>query len=142
MVNTKVSKPDRMQLHRIELFGRHGVFEEEQRLGQRWIVDLDLQIDLRTAGESDQLEHSINYAEIYNTVKQIVEEESYQLVEALTERIAAVLLEQYALISEATVRVTKPNPPFDIHFQGVTIEMTRVRAGSSSSGAGHRRWME
>lgn len=136
MVNTKVSKPDRMQLHRIELFGRHGVFEEERRLGQRWIVDLDLQIDLRTAGESDQLEHSINYAEIYNTVKQIVEEESYQLVEALTERIADVLLEQYALISEVTVRVTKPNPPFDIHFQGVTIEMTRVRAESSSSGSG------
>lgn len=136
MVNTKVSKPDRMQLHRIELFGRHGVFEEERRLGQRWIVDLDLQIDLRTAGVSDQLEHSINYAEIYNTVKQIVEEESYQLVEALTERIAAVLLAQYALIAEATVRVTKPNPPFDIHFQGVTIEMTRVRAESNSSGNG------
>lgn len=135
MVNTKVSRPDRMQLHGMELFGRHGVFEEERKLGQRWIIDLDLQVDLREAGISDQLEHSINYAEIYKTVKHIVEEESYQLVEAITERIAAVLLETYSLIREATVRVTKPHPPFDIHFRGVTIEMTRVRAEANPTGS-------
>lgn len=127
VVNTMISRPDRMQLHRIELYGRHGVFEEERVLGQRWIVDLDMQVDLRQAGLSDRLEHSINYAEIYHTVKAVVEEESYQLIEALTERLANVLLEQYFMISEVTVRVTKPHPPFNIHFQGVTIEMTRVR---------------
>lgn len=127
VVNTMVSRPDRMQLHRIELYGKHGVFEEERVLGQRWIVDLDMQVDLRQAGLADRLEHSINYAEIYHTVKAVVEKESYQLIEALTERLTNVLLEQYFMISEVTVRVTKPHPPFDIHFQGVTIEMTRVR---------------
>lgn len=124
---TQGSRLDRMKLHRIELFGQHGVCEAERKLGQRWLIDLDLQMDLQQAGKTDKLEHSVNYTDLYDTVKKVVEGKSYQLVEALTERIAEVLLERYCLISEATVRVTKPHPPFDIHFQGVTIEMTRVR---------------
>lgn len=128
MTSTKISQLDRMMLHRIELFGKHGVFEAERELGQRWIVDLDLYIDLRQAGLTDQLEHSINYIEIYSTVKKVIDEQCCQLIEALTERIATALLERYPPILEATVRVTKPHPLFEIHFQGVTIEMTRVRA--------------
>ncbi|MCE5172377.1 dihydroneopterin aldolase [Paenibacillus profundus] len=127
MIKTKVEGYDRMQLHRMEFFGRHGVFQEERALGQLWYVDLDLQIDLRQAGVSDNLNDSVNYADIFYMVKSIVEEQSFQLVEALTERIAAALLDAYPRINEATVRVTKPHPPFDIHFQGLTVEMTRVR---------------
>ncbi|MCY9517370.1 dihydroneopterin aldolase [Paenibacillus apiarius] len=127
MIKTKVAGYDRMQFHRMEFFGRHGVFQEERALGQLWYVDLDLQIDLRQAGVSDDLSDSVNYADIFYLVKSIVEGQSFQLVEALTERIAAALLEAYPKINEATVRVTKPHPPFDIHFQGLTVEMTRVR---------------
>ncbi|MDU5144745.1 MAG: dihydroneopterin aldolase [Paenibacillus dendritiformis] len=126
----RVVKPDRMQLHRMEFFGKHGVFAEERALGQRWVVDLDLQIDLQKAGQSDKLEDSINYAEVFYSVKSIVEEQSYLLVEALAERIAETLLEGYPAIHEAHVRVTKPHPPFDIHFQGVTIDITRAREES------------
>ncbi|MBN3524372.1 dihydroneopterin aldolase [Paenibacillus apiarius] len=127
MIKTKVAGYDRMQLHRMEFFGRHGVFQEERALGQLWYVDLDLQIDLRQAGVTDDLSDSVNYADIFYLVKSIVEGQSFQLVEALTERIAAALLEAYPKINEATVRVTKPHPPLDIHFQGLTVEMTRVR---------------
>ncbi|MCG7410744.1 dihydroneopterin aldolase [Paenibacillus sp. ACRRX] len=126
-ISTRVVKPDRMKLERMAFFGKHGVFEEERRLGQNWFVDLDLQVDMQQAGVSDNLELSINYAFIHEVVKAIVEQESHLLVERLTERIATVLLATFPLINEATVRVTKPNPPFDIHFSGVTIEMTRAR---------------
>ncbi|SMG59055.1 dihydroneopterin aldolase [Paenibacillus aquistagni] len=124
---TKIVGLDRMKLKRMSFYGKHGVFEEERVLGQSWYVDLDLQIDMQAAGLDDNLEQSINYAELHAAVKQIVEQESYQLVETLTERIASMLLHQFSRINEATVRVTKPNPPFDIHFDGVTIEMTRAR---------------
>ncbi|WP_042228092.1 dihydroneopterin aldolase [Paenibacillus popilliae] len=123
----RVVKPDRMQLHRMEFFGKHGVFAEERTLGQRWIVDLDLQIDLQKAGQSDKLEDSVHYGEVFYSVKSIVEEQSYLLVEALAERIAETLLDGYPAIQVAHVRVTKPHPPFDIHFQGVTIDITRAR---------------
>lgn len=125
---TKVAGLDRMKLDRMSFYGKHGVFEEERVLGQRWFVDLDLQIDMQSAGLDDDLNQSINYAELHAAVKRIIEQESFQLVETLTERIASMLLHDFHRINEATVRVTKPNPPFDIHFAGVTIEMTRRRA--------------
>jgi len=128
MGNRKIAPLDRMQLHRIELYGRHGVYQAEQTLGQRWIIDLDLQGDFRPAALSDQLTATIDYGQICMDVKAIVEQESYQLIEALTERIAYVLLTNYNFIQAITVRVTKPHPPVDIHFQGVTIEITRVQS--------------
>ncbi|UHA75298.1 dihydroneopterin aldolase [Paenibacillus sp. 481] len=136
MAKTKVVRPDRMQLHRMEFFGRHGVFAEERALGQRWYVDLDLQVDTREAGLTDDLTKSVNYAELFYSVKSVMEGESVQLLETLAERVAEHLLDTYSLIHEATVSVTKPHPPFDIHYAGVTIQITRAREDSpDESGA-------
>lgn len=126
-VKTRAVGRDRMKLARMSFYGRHGVFEEERILGQRWYVDLDLQVDLRAAGLSDDLNESINYALIHEAVTYVMEQESHQLVETLAERIATVLLSTFDRINEVTVGVTKPNPPFDITFEGVTMEITRVR---------------
>lgn len=125
---TRVVKPDRMKLTGMAFYGKHGVFEEERTLGQRWFVDLDMQIDLREAGMTDDLNQSINYALIYDAVKLVMEQESHQLVETLAERIAALLLGTFSKINEITVRVIKPHPPFDIKFEGVAMEITRARA--------------
>ena len=118
---------DKMVLHRMEYYGYHGVFEEERKLGQRYYVDLELQMDLREAGEQDDLTKTVNYAEIHYLVKDIVETKSFQLIEALGENIASSLLDTYTSINALTVKVTKPHPPFDIHFQGVTVELFRTR---------------
>lgn len=118
---------DKMIISRMEYYGRHGVFEEERRLGQRFYVGLELEMDLSAAGLADDLEQSVNYAEVHETVKSVVEGESVQLIEALAERIASAVLGTYTRVDAATVRVTKPHPPFDIHFEGVTIEIRRSR---------------
>jgi dihydroneopterin aldolase len=118
---------DKMVLHRMEYYGYHGVFPEERKLGQRFYIDLELELDLREAGEQDALDKTVNYAEVHYTVKDIVEKESYQLIEALGERIASSLLDTYTSVNALTVKVTKPHPPFDIHFQGVTVELYRAR---------------
>jgi len=119
---------DKMSLQRIEFYGRHGVFAEEQKLGQRYYVDLDLTMDLQPAGVTDDLTLTVNYAELFYLVKGVVEGPPFKLIEALAEKIASTVLDSYTKINEITVKVTKPHPPFDIHFQGVTVEIHRKRA--------------
>lgn len=118
---------DRMVLHRMEYYGYHGVFAEERKLGQRYYIDLEIDMNLSEAGRNDDLTKTINYAEIHELVKQIVENKSFQLIEALGEHIASSLLDTYTIINALTVKVTKPHPPFDIHFEGVTVELRRTR---------------
>jgi len=118
---------DKISLHRMTFYGYHGVFVEERKLGQRFIVDAELHLDLAPAGRQDNLTLTVNYAEAFDKVRRIVEGESFQLIEALAERIASVLLESYASVQEVTVRVTKPQPPFAGAYEGVSVELTRRR---------------
>jgi len=119
---------DTMRLSRMQFFGYHGVFPEENKLGQRFYVDLELSLDLSKAGQTDDLEQTVNYAEVYERVKRIVEGKPFRLIEALAENVASDVLHQYTSVNDVTVRVVKPHPPFDIHFDGVTVEINRKRA--------------
>lgn len=116
-----------MILRKMQYYGYHGVFEEERKLGQQFFVDLALELNLKEAGDRDDLDATINYAEIHGVVKGIVEGTSFKLIEALAEHIASRLLDNYTRIDALTVAVTKPHPPFDIHFEGVTVELHRSR---------------
>ncbi len=118
---------DRMMLDRMQFYGYHGVFPEENKLGQRFYVDVELHLDLKKAGQSDDLNDTVHYAHVYERIKRIVEGPACKLVEALAEKIASDLLGHYTEINEITVRVVKPHPPFDIHFGGVTVEIHRGR---------------
>jgi dihydroneopterin aldolase len=123
---------DRMLLKRIVFYGYHGVYPEENRLGQKYIVDLDLRLDLSQAAQSDDVNDTVNYAEIHALVKEVVEGPPVKLIETLAEKIASAVLGTYTSIIEAGVSVTKPNPPFDITFDGVTVELRRKRALNGS----------
>ncbi|MFF2484481.1 dihydroneopterin aldolase [Paenibacillus sp. NPDC058071] len=118
---------DTMTLKGMRFFGYHGVFPEENRLGQNFYVDLELKLDLERAASDDDLNYTINYAELHALTKTIVEGPPYKLIEALAGGIATTIAEAYTMINEVTVRVTKPNPPFEIHFDGVTVELRRKR---------------
>ncbi|WP_419875993.1 dihydroneopterin aldolase [Candidatus Pristimantibacillus sp. PTI5] len=118
---------DKMIIKGMKFYGYHGVFPEENKLGQKYYVDIELDIDLEQAAVTDDLSRTVNYAEIHALAKTIVEGPPYKLIEALTGHIATRVLEVYTMVNEVTVRVTKPNPPFDIHFDGVTVELRRKR---------------
>ncbi|WP_127534431.1 dihydroneopterin aldolase [Paenibacillus kobensis] len=118
---------DTMTLKAMRFFGYHGVYAEENRLGQKFEVELVLKLDLSKAAAEDDLDATINYADLHSVTKSIVEGPPFKLIEALAGAIATRLLQSYTNLNEVTVRVTKPNPPFDIHFDGVTVELRRKR---------------
>ncbi|HEX6971976.1 MAG TPA: dihydroneopterin aldolase [Limnochordia bacterium] len=118
---------DRISVRNIAAYAYHGVHEAEKRMGQRFEVDVDLYLDLREAGQSDDLSRTVNYGEVYRLVHRTVVEQRYDLIEALAEAIAAALLASYARIESVTVRVRKPHAPLGGVFDTVEVEITRAR---------------
>lgn len=118
---------DKIYVNQMEFYGYHGVFPEETRLGQRFIVDLMVHVDLKKAGETDELEHSVNYGELFQVCKEIVEGKPFKLVEAVAEKMAESVLRKFPLIAETTVKVIKPDPPIPGHYKSVAVEITRSR---------------
>jgi dihydroneopterin aldolase len=119
---------DKIILDGMQFYGYHGVFPEENKLGQRYQVDVEMHMPLAKPGASDKIEHTVNYAEAYEIIKAIVEQQVFKLIEALAERIASELLQTYTSINEITVCVVKPHPPVAMFFDGVKVQIHRKRA--------------
>ncbi len=116
-----------MFMQGMEFYGYHGVFPEENKLGQKFIVDLTISMDLKKAGETDDLTFSINYGELYECCRGIVEDTVYELIEAVAEKIAQKIIVTFPLALECTVKVIKPNPPIKGHYHSAAVEITRGR---------------
>src|SRR2546428_12622500 len=109
----------------MQLYGRHGVTPAEQVLGQRFEVDVDLRVDTRPAALQDDLRLTINYAQVYKAVKQIVEEECFDLIETLAETIALHIGRQFVPES-VRVSVRKPHAPMKAVLDYVAIDIERT----------------
>lgn len=119
---------DRIYLNEMVFYGYHGALPEENRLGQRFIVDVVADIDLQRAGQFDNLNETVNYAEIYLLCKEIVENKRYKLIETVAEQIAEETLKSFDKIKSCTVKVIKPDPPIPGHYKSVAVEITRARS--------------
>ncbi|WP_082112500.1 dihydroneopterin aldolase [Paenibacillus sp. DMB20] len=84
-------------------------------------MDVVLYLDSSPAGVADGLELTINYADLYEVIKKVVEGPPVALVEALAENIASTLLDSYSRISEVTIRVTKRTLRLQFIFQGLLL---------------------
>ena len=118
---------DRIVLRGLQFFGYHGVNPEEQKLGQRFQVDLTLWADLRRAAASDDLADTISYAEVYETARGVMEGAPSRLLEHAAGRIGAALLRD-ARVERVRVRILKLNPPIphmDQGAAGVELEFGR-----------------
>ncbi len=120
---------DKIFLNQMEFYGYHGVFPEETKLGQRFVVDVILEVDLKEAGKTDDLTKTINYAEVYAIVKAAVEGPPFKLVEALAEKIAENTLNRFSQVLNCTVKLIKPNPPIAGHYHSVAVEIIRGQNG-------------
>ena len=114
--------PDQILLQGMQFYGYHGVNPEERTLGQRYVVDLTVDLDLSRAGRSDRLEDTVSYSYIYRTVRAVMEGEPRNLLEAVAEAIVGRVLAEYP-VDAVAVTVKKPNPP----VRGSSIEQAAVR---------------
>ncbi len=115
---------DVIRLLNMTFYAFHGVDEAERKLGQRFEVDAELFLDLRRAGETDDLTQTVDYVRVYELIEEIVIEHEYQLIETLAEEIAQSILKTFP-VEEVTVRVRKPNAPFRGICDAVEVEITR-----------------
>lgn len=106
--------------------GCHGVLPREKTIPQKFIVDLEMHLDLREAGLRDNLELTVNYDEVFHQVKSIVENESYNLIEALAEKIAGVLLNKFPL-QVVEVTLYKPDAPVEGEFDYFAVKIKREK---------------
>jgi dihydroneopterin aldolase len=120
---------DKITLKGMAFYGYHGVLPEEKSLGQRFFVDAAVWLDLRPATAADSLQAGIDYTEIYRIVKGLVEGKRCNLIETLAERIAGAVLQGFPQIDQTTITVAKPEAPIPGVLAGVTVEVTRRRAG-------------
>src|SRR5579859_3651119 len=101
---------DSIRLSGLVFYGYHGVHAEERQLGQRFVVDVELGVELQKPGRSDDITDTINYSEVFQRVRDVVEGAPHNLLEAVAERIAQDLL-AHTSADDARVRVTKPWAP-------------------------------
>lgn len=118
---------DCIKLDGLDFFGYHGVLPEENKLGQRFIVDACMYLDLHKAGKNDDLTETVNYAEVYNKIKVIVEGETVKLIETLADRIASAVL-GFDLVSSVQVTVSKPGAPINGIFGNVSVTVNRKKS--------------
>ncbi len=116
---------DKILLNQLEFYGYHGVFPEETKLGQRFIVDIVLEIDLKEAGKTDNLTKTVDYAAVYQIAKEIIEGQPLKLLEAVAEQISERILNQFSLVQQCTIKIIKPNPPIAGLYHSVAVEIVR-----------------
>ena len=109
MAHSEKNTEDRILLEGMVFHGRHGTLPAERELGQPFVVDVELRLDLRPAGLSDELARTVDYGQVHRRAREIVEGEPVNLTETVAERIAAAVLEDHPSVNAVRVRVAKPH---------------------------------
>ncbi len=117
---------DTIRIQGMVLYGRHGVSDGEQAIGRIFEVDVELALDLSAAGETDDLEATVDYAAVCEVVRRVHEAGPYRLLEAFAQRIAKEIGEQFP-VEAVAVRVRKPLPPVGSVVGAVEVGITWTR---------------
>jgi dihydroneopterin aldolase len=112
----------RIELHGIELHGRHGALDWEREQGQRFLFDVEL--DVGDAGSSDRLEDAVDYRDVTACVREVSDGRAYHLLEALASALADELLARFP-IESVSVRVRKPDVVLDPPVEYAAVTATR-----------------
>lgn len=97
-------------LEGMEFFAYHGFYKEEQRIGNKYSVDLKLRTDFSKAAEEDDLSGTINYESVYNLVKHEMLHPK-KLLESIGQKIIMAVMDEFPRVQEVEVSVSKFNPP-------------------------------
>ena len=114
-----------IRIEKMEFYAFHGHYEEEQIVGNRFLVDLEMVTDMTRPAESDALEDAVNYQTAYRLVKEEMKRKKSNLLENIAKRILDALYREFDGIESATVTIRKMNPPMGGPINNVNVTMTR-----------------
>lgn len=116
---------DQIRISCLEVFGNHGVFPEETKLGQKFLVNATLYTDTRKAGLTDDLKQSIHYGEVCHEITGFLRENTYKLIESAAERLAEHLLLKNPRLRRLDLEILKPWAPIGLPLQTVSVCISR-----------------
>lgn len=121
---------DRIDLRGIEVYARHGVLQSEQERAQVFRVDVTAFTALSTAGESDDLDDTLDYSTLALEVREVVGSESHRLIETVAASVADAVMSHHR-VERTIVTIHKPDAPIDLVFEDVSVTIERSRGSST-----------
>lgn len=116
---------DKINIKDLEIYCNHGVFKEENVLGQKFLVSVSLMLDTQKAGRSDVMEDSVSYADVAHFIKKIMKENTFKLLEAAAEHVAQAVLLGFPMAEGIRVEIKKPWAPILLPLDTVSVEIER-----------------
>ncbi len=116
-----------IRLKNAVFYAYHGAMQDEQNLGGKFEVDLEMHCDFSAAAETDSLTKTVDYEKAYSFIQKMFLEKKYYLLETLATRIARGLLREFHSVDQVLVRLRKPHPPVKGVVDYVEVEVTEKR---------------
>lgn len=116
---------DKIFIKNLEVFGKHGVLPEENRLGQKFLINAILYISTREAGLKDDLTKSIHYGEVSHFISSFMTKYTFQLIETVAEQMARAILLEFPSMEKIRLEILKPWAPIGLPLESVSIEIER-----------------
>ena len=118
---------DKILIRGLNLFAYHGVNPEEKENGQNFIFDIDLNVDMAKACETDDVLNTVNYAKVVKTVKRVFLEEKYDLIEKCADVVAKAILKEHQSVVSVDLTLKKPEAPVNADFDYMGVSISRSR---------------
>ena len=118
---------DIIRIQNASFYAYHGVEQDEQKLGGKFEVDVELGCDLSEAETKDSLKRTVDYEKVYALLKNVVTEKKYFLIETLANHIASEILKNFVIVHYVIVKIRKPHPPVKGVVDFVEVEIKRTR---------------
>lgn len=116
-----------IRMNEMVFYGYHGVYAEERKLGQRFVVSISLFTDDALDTKVRHLEDTVDYTKVYSEVKEIMESHQFHLLENCANTIADKLLEDFSLVQKMQICIQKPSVPIQGSLKSVEVELSRSR---------------
>ena len=111
----------------LEVFANHGLFEEENKLGQKFIFDIECELNYKKAMFSDEMTDSISYADIAEVVVKTATTNTFNLIERLAGEILKNIFTEFSQIENIKLKINKPGAPIKYHFEKCGVEVKTSR---------------
>jgi dihydroneopterin aldolase len=118
---------DIIKLHNAVFYAYHGAMSDEQSLGGKFEVDVELHCDLTAAKEMDDLNATVNYEKVYALMSSVVTGKKYYLIEALAHSISSGIIAAFPPVMRTVVRVRKPGAPIHGVVENIEVQIETVR---------------